>query len=320
MFSLGQQRKQNDPKEEDSSLMSSRMALNDHKAGMQNLDREKINQIIYEASKGSKFFENEKKKDEQVNQRIVEQQKKIATITEYELAAAEKQADIILQNLEQMRNLKRTIVHIDMDAFYAAVETRDNPSLQNKPMAVGSNSMLSTSNYVARRFGVRAAMPGFIAKKLCPQLVIIPPDFKKYTSVSRERPLPGYKSVTFGVSAEDAVQEMRYRIEQRTRLTASAGIAPNTLIAKICSDQNKPNGQFSVPYSREAIEEFMRDLPIRKVCGIGKVTEKMLRALDIITCSHLYKQRGLLHILYSESSFEHFMRVFLGIGSTRVER
>lgn len=434
MFSsaLGQpiKKKTEIPPIKDVALMPSRLGLNDHKAGMQDLDRDKINQIIYEASKGSKYFENEKKKDEQVNQRIAEQQKRISKIPEFEFAMAEQEANMTLEHLEETRDLTRTIVHVDMDAFYAAVETRDNPSLQHKPMAVGSKSMLSTSNYIARRFGVRAAMPGFIGKKLCPQLVIIPPDFKKYTAVSQQvrsilaqydanfcpmsldeayldftnhleirkhlpddkrtvicrtcdnldltyclcdpnlpkqpchdqdngvslqtlesssqtcqknssltkdknslnyrktqnlcsfcrRPIPDYKSQIFGFSAEDAVCEMRCKIEQRTQLTASAGIAPNTLLAKICSDRNKPNGQFCISYSKEAIMEFMRDLPIRKVCGIGKVSEKMLRALDIVTCSHLYKQRGLLYLLYSETSFEHFMRVSLGIGSTHVER
>lgn len=187
---------------------------------------------------------------------------------------------------------------------------RDNPELKEKPIAVGSMSMLSTSNYHARRFGVRAAMPGFIAKKLCPHLTIVPLNFEKYRKVSKEvkeilaeydphfMPMgldEAYLNVTehleerlnwpedkrryflntenttekklfedgtsvmdddsgqrdqslknvvvFGTSAEEAVKEIRFRIEQKTQLTASAGIAPNTMLAKMCSDRNKPNGQ-----------------------------------------------------------------------------
>ncbi|XP_036365843.1 DNA polymerase kappa-like isoform X2 [Octopus sinensis] len=421
--------------EEKAGLLS-RLGLNDNKAGMQNLDREKINQIIYEASKGSKYFENEKKKDKQVDIKIAEQRQKIAHFTAKEMNKAEKEADALLKRLEEKRDLSRTIVHIDMDAFFAAVETRDNPSLLDKPMAVGSNYMLSTSNYIARRFGVRAAMPGFIAKKLCPQLVIVPSNFAQYAAVSKEvkdvlvkydkhfcpvsfdeaylditehlnhrktlpkekrtvicrtcdrldprycscdpnksdcestehenlsfvqdketpsadqlcfqeqdrsnlpliedpslvkgldvkmcplckREVPNYREEVFGVSAEEAVREIRRKIEQRTQLTASAGIAANTLLAKICSDRNKPNGQFSLPHITHVIKDFVTDLPIRKVSGIGKVTEKMLQAIDIVTCSQLYEQRSLLYLLYSEISFNHFMSVALGIGSTHVER
>ncbi|VDM35053.1 unnamed protein product [Hydatigera taeniaeformis] len=95
------------------------------------------------------------------------------------------QADKLLRGYSAERRFDRCIVHIDMDAFYAAVEMRDDPSLRLRPLAVGSQSMLSTSNYLARRFGVRAAMPGFLGIKLCPQLTIVPPDFVKYTEVSR---------------------------------------------------------------------------------------------------------------------------------------
>ncbi|XP_078221456.1 DNA polymerase kappa isoform X3 [Callithrix jacchus] len=310
--------------------------------------------------------------------------------------------------LEQSRNLNNTIVHIDMDAFYAAVEMRDNPELKDKPIAVGSVSMLTTSNYYARRFGVRAAMPGFIAKRLCPQLIIVPPNFDKYRAVSKEvkeiladydpnfmamsldeaflnitkhleerqnwpedkrryfikmgnsvendnpgkevnklsehersiSPLlfeespdlqpPGdeeqnnpqilQNSVVFGTSAEEVVKEIRFRIEQKTTLTASAGIAPNTMLAKVCSDKNKPNGQYQILPNRQAVMDFIKDLPIRKVSGIGKVTEKMLKALGIITCTELYQQRALLSLLFSETSWHYFLHISLGLGSTHLTR
>uniref|UniRef100_A0A3Q1HH60 DNA polymerase kappa n=1 Tax=Anabas testudineus TaxID=64144 RepID=A0A3Q1HH60_ANATE len=375
----------------------SRMALNDNKAGMEGLDRDKINKIIMETSKGSRFYENELKKEQQVNQRIEKMMLQKAQITEQQLKKAQAQVERVALELERSRDLTRVIVHVDMDAFYAAVEMRDCPELKDKPMAVGSMSMLSTSNYHARKFGVRAAMPGFIAKKLCPNLVIVPPNFDKYRAVSDEiREIfadydPHFQPVSldeayldftdhlekrqswpescrthrcrtssteavpevanlspvlfedspssspcllspegvrasggafevFGTSVEEAVREMRFRIEQKTTLTASAGIAPNMMLAKVCSDKNKPNGQYVLPSTREAVMDFVQALPVRKVSGIGKVSEKMLNALGISSCSHLAQQMALLSLLFSETSWHHFMQVSLGLGSTYIPR
>ncbi|KFP35856.1 DNA polymerase kappa, partial [Chlamydotis macqueenii] len=127
-------------------------------------------------------------------------------------------------------------------------------------------------------------------------------------------------SVVFGTSAEEAVKEIRFRIEQKTQLTASAGIAPNTMLAKMCSDRNKPNGQYRIAPERQAVLDFLKDLPIRKVPGIGKVTEKMLKALGIVTCSELYQQRALLSLLFSEASWRNFLDISLGLGSTHLEK
>ncbi|KAM4616048.1 DNA polymerase kappa [Polymixia lowei] len=383
----------------------SRMALNDNKAGMEGLDRAKINKIIMESSKGSRFYENELKKEQQVNQRIERIMLQKDQITEQQLKKAQTEVERMASELERHRNLNRVIVHVDMDAFYAAVEMRDCPELKDKPMAVGSMSMLSTSNYHARKFGVRAGMPGFIAKKLCPNLVIVPTNFDKYRAVSSEireifadydphfQPLSldeayldftdhleqrkswaeslrthrfrtsttgtvqnelpqemvvevedlspllfedspatspcllssGEEGVAgggfevFGTSAEEAVREMRFRVEQKTTLTASAGIAPNMMLAKVCSDKNKPNGQYRLPSNREAVMDFIQNLPVRKVFGIGKVSEKMLGALGISSCAHLGQQMALLSLLFSETSWHHFLRISLGLGSTHIE-
>ncbi|XP_062873695.1 DNA polymerase kappa [Trichomycterus rosablanca] len=376
----------------------SRMALNDNKAGMQGLDKDKINRIILEVSKGSKFYENELKKERQVNQRIENMLRHKAKITEQQKQKAQIEVAKLSFKLEGRRELGRVIVHVDMDAFYAAVEMRDCPDLKEKPMAVGSMSMLSTSNYQARRYGVRAAMPGFIAKKLCLNLVIVPLNFDKYRAVSEQvreifadydphflpmsldeaylditehleqrqhwpesmrtyyfceprtgeevdkpkddagvntdnlspllfddspsasHAVPGAKVEVFGTSSEEAVREMRFRIEQKTSLTASAGIAPNMMLAKVCSDKNKPNGQYRIIPERQAVMAFIQNLPVRKVSGIGKVTEKMLAALDIITCSHLGQRMATLSLLFSETSWHHFLQISLGLGSTRIER
>ncbi|KAM9587990.1 DNA polymerase kappa isoform 6-T17 [Morphnus guianensis] len=316
-----------------------RMGLNDNKAGMQGLDKEKINKIIMEATKGSRFYENELKKDQQVNQRIEKMMQLKEKITTQQLLKAQLQVDKLVIELEQSRNLSSTIVHIDMDAFYAAVEMRDNPELKEKPIAVGSMSML-----------VREILteydPNFMPMGLDEAYLNItehleerlnwPEDKRRFffnterTTEKDNTPLmddhPEQRdqsvanSVVFGTSAEEVVKEIRFRIEQKTQLTASAGIAPNTMLAKMCSDRNKPNGQCRIAPKRQAVLDFLKDLPIRKVPGIGKVTEKMLKALGIVTCSELYQQRALLSLLFSEASWRNFLDISLGLGSTHLEK
>uniref|UniRef100_A0A8C5TVD2 DNA polymerase kappa n=1 Tax=Malurus cyaneus samueli TaxID=2593467 RepID=A0A8C5TVD2_9PASS len=256
-------------------------------------------------------------------------------ITTQQLLKAQLQVDKLVIELEQSRNLSSTIVHIDMDAFYAAVEMRDNPELKEKPIAVGSMSMLSTSNYHARRFGVRAAMPGFIAKRLCPHLTIVPLNFEKYGKVSKEvrEILAEYDPNFMPMGLDEAYLNITEHLEERlnwpedrrkfffnTESTTGIGIAPNTMLAKMCSDRNKPNGQYRISPERQAVLDFLKDLPIRKVPGIGKVTEKMLKALGIVTCSELYQQRALLSLLFSEISWRNFLDISLGLGSTHLEK
>uniref|UniRef100_A0A8C8TYI4 DNA polymerase kappa n=1 Tax=Peromyscus maniculatus bairdii TaxID=230844 RepID=A0A8C8TYI4_PERMB len=333
-----------------------RMGLNDNKAGMEGLDKEKINKIIVDATKGSRFYGNELKKEKQVNQRIDSMMQQKSQITSQQLRKAQLQVDRFAMELERNRNLNNTIVHVDMDAFYAAVEMRDNPELKDKPIAVGSMSMLSTSNYHARRFGVRAAMPGFIAKRLCPQLIIVPPNFDKYRAVSKEvrEILAEYDPNFLAMSLDEAYLNITQHLEERQswpedkrryfnkagnsvktvvvasnlaasnvdllKLAKPMGIAPNTMLAKVCSDKNKPNGQYQILPSRKAVMDFIKDLPIRKVSGIGKVTEKMLMALGIVTCTELYQQRALLSLLFSETSWHYFLHIALGLGSTDLAR
>lgn len=154
------------------------------KAGMDGVDKEKVQRVVYEMSKGSKFFENEERKEALMRQRTEKMREKCGKLSAADISHYQKVAERRITELEARRDLSRTWLHVDMDAFYAAVETLSNPSLKGKPMAVGSTSMLSTANYEARRYGVRAAMPGFIARKLCPELIFVPVDFEKYTYYS----------------------------------------------------------------------------------------------------------------------------------------
>ncbi|XP_062518921.1 DNA polymerase kappa-like [Corticium candelabrum] len=202
-----------------SSCGLSRMELNDQKAGMEGLDKEKINQIILEASKGSKFYENERKKEKQTEERIKSLKERLSKLTDGDKKRTLKEVDKTIEEMEEMRDMSSTIVHVDMDMFYAAVEMRNNPSLRDKPVAVGGNSMLSTSNYIARRYGVRAAMPGFIGKKLCPSLVIVKPNYQEYHRVSRQVQdiIAEYDPKFSAASLDEAYLDLTDYLEERQK-------------------------------------------------------------------------------------------------------
>ena len=212
----------------------------------------------------------------------------------------------------------RKIIHVDMDAFFAAVEMRDNPNLRNVPMAVGGSSdkrgVLSTSNYEARKYGVKSAMATAHAMKLCPQLVLVKPNFKKYSEASEKvfEIFHEYSDLVEGLSLDEAfldvsdssllkgsatliAQEIRQEIFKRTGLTASAGVAPNKLLAKLASDINKPNGIFTVAPGQ--VDSFIAQMPIERIWGIGKVTAKRMHELGIKTCldMQLYNRSELIH-------------------------
>lgn len=195
----------------------------------------------------------------------------------------------------------RKIIHVDMDAFYASVEQRDDPSLRGKPVVVawrGARSVVCAASYEARKFGVRSAMPAVRAERLCPQAVFVPPDFSRYKAVSRQvreiflrhtalvEPLSldeAYLDVTDSLSALPTAtaiaEEIRKQIREETGLTASAGIAPNKFLAKRASDWRKPDGQFVVrPHQ---VEAFLTPLPVARIPGVGKVMQGKLLALGI---------------------------------------
>ena len=201
----------------------------------------------------------------------------------------------------------RAIIHLDMDCFYAAIEVRDRPSLRGKPVGVGGardrRGVLTTCNYEARKFGVRSAMPTFMALQRCPSLIVLPTRFDVYrreAAVIRGI-LHRFTSLIEPLSLDEAyldvtehpgtpaplAQVIRGTIFRKTKLTSSAGIGPNKLIAKIASEINKPNGQFEV--APEQVPEFMEKLPVRKIWGIGEKTERKLEELGVKTCGQLQR-------------------------------
>lgn len=200
----------------------------------------------------------------------------------------------------------RKILHIDMDCFYAAIEERENPELRGKPIGVGGSSrrgVLTTANYEARRFGCRSAMPVFKALEVCPHLVLVPVRFDLYRSVSASiraifgrftdkiEPLSldeAYLDVShLNSSAAAIAREVRAQIFEETKLTASAGIGPNKLLAKIASDWRKPNGQYEI--RADELDAFMHELPVGKLWGIGPKMRAKLATLNIHTCGDLQK-------------------------------
>ncbi len=195
----------------------------------------------------------------------------------------------------------RKIIHIDMDCFYAAIEERDNPALRGRPVGVGGSSrrgVLTTANYEARKFGCRSAMPVFMALEKCPELLIVPTRFDVYKRDSQKireifaRFTPLVEPLSLDEAFLDVSHDpepatiiasrIRQLIREETGLTASAGIASNKLIAKIASDWNKPDGQFTVPPAKA--EDFMMDLPLKKIPGVGGKMADKLAALGVATC------------------------------------
>jgi len=199
----------------------------------------------------------------------------------------------------------RKIVHIDMDAFYASVEQRDDQRLQNRPVVVawrGARSVVCAASYEARRFGIHSAMPALRAERLCPQAVFVAPDFPRYKAVSQQvhaifarytdliEPLSldeAYLDVTDtdAPSATAVAGAIRSLIRAETGLTASAGVAPNKYLAKIASDWRKPNGQFVI--SPRRVEAFLQPLPVARLPGVGKVMQRKLQAIGVTTVGEL---------------------------------
>jgi len=155
------------------------------KSGQDNVDQKKVAEIIYEVSKGSKYFNNESRKDEEQTKRIEKVLKQKAELDKLDLSKWERKADELIARLEMDRDLTQVIVHVDCDAFYASVEELDHPELKGVAFGVG-RGVLTTCNYEARKYGCRSGMAGHIALKLCPKLVLIPTDFAKYTRKAKE--------------------------------------------------------------------------------------------------------------------------------------
>ncbi len=233
----------------------------------------------------------------------------------------------------------RKIIHVDMDAFYASVEQMDNPDLKGKPLAVGGSEVrgvVSAASYEARKFGVRSAISGIQAKKLCPDLIFVRPRFDRYKEISKKirKIFHDYTDLVEPLSLDEAyldvtenkkgnpsatliAQEIRKRIFEEVGLTASAGISVNKFVAKIASDYNKPNGQKTV--NPDEVEAFLEKLDIKKFYGVGKVTAEKMYQLGIFTGYDL-KQKPLEYLEkhFGNSGF-HYYQICRGIHNSAVK-
>jgi DNA polymerase-4 len=233
----------------------------------------------------------------------------------------------------------RKIIHIDMDAYYASVAELDNPELRGKAIAVGGNEVrgvVSAASYEARKFGVKSAMSGFLAKKKCPHIIFVKPNFARYKEISAKireifyeythlvEPLSldeAYLDVTENKkgnpSANNIAREIRGRIFDETGLQASAGISINKFIAKVASDINKPNGQKTV--HPEEVIQFLEELPVNKFYGVGKVTAAKMYNLGIFIGKDLKKKtEGELTNLFGKSGI-HYYNIVRGIHNSTVK-
>ncbi|MBO6605244.1 DNA polymerase IV [Psychroserpens sp.] len=233
----------------------------------------------------------------------------------------------------------RKIIHVDMDAFYASVAQMDNPELKGKPIAVGgggTRGVISAASYEARKFGVKSAMTGRLAIKLCPDLIFVKTDFERYKTISKQvraifhdytdlvEPLSldeAYLDVTENKkgnpSATLIAEEIRNRIQNEIGLTASAGISINKFIAKVASDYNKPNGQKTV--NPEDVVQFLEALDIRKFYGVGKVTAEKMYQLGIFTGKDLKsKSLDYLELNFGKSG-KFYFDVVRGIHRSEVK-
>ena len=247
-------------------------------------------------------------------------------------------ADETADTIEEARAGLRKIIHVDMDAFFASVEQRDDPSLRGKPVAVGGSSgrgVVAAASYEARRFGVRSAMPSSRAKRMCPDLIFCKARFDVYREVSQQiraifhdytplvEPLSldeAYLDVTDDLkgigSATRIAKEIRRRIKEETRLTASAGVSYNKFLAKLASDQNKPDGLCVIQPGQG--EAFVSTLPVRRFHGVGpRGAEKMAR-LGIVTGADLRAKDIAFLRAHFGSMGEYLYRAARGIDMREV--
>ena len=385
------------PSVADTRIISDLVVSAADKAGMDGIDRQAIDAIIMKESGNSLFMQQQKKRDDKVNLRIEALRRKLEMHVEKNKnnngawrRSMERQIDSDMSEYLSARPLRSCKVVVDMDMFYMACELLSRPDITDStPACVGGPSMITTSNYAARRYGVRAAMPGYIGAALVNQLskgrekLIFCPmhmDLYKQKSMLVREVLNDYDPNLTAYSldevymdlapyllcslsneswtheqvskyllakvddnevetngnahdkdtsydeinalsvdscydrlllfssteclsrAEAIVTDMRNRVRTITGgLTCSAGVAPNFMLAKIASDMNKPNGQLLVPSDHESVIRFLHPLPIRKVSGIGRVTEKILRSFDITTVQQLYAERALVRFLFDRN-------------------
>jgi len=309
------------------------------KAGMEGVDLARVKRVVHEASKNSPYFAREARREAELGERLARLRMKAAQLTPAQLAAAQAAADAKTAALLAGRDVGRTWIVADMDQFFLACHARGDPSLLTRPVAVGAaegGGVVSTASYAARAYGVRSAMPGFIALKLCPSLHFVAPDFELYAAAAADvRAVfaafdPRFRAMGLDEAALDvtdwcaaqtppadglaAAAALRAAVRAATGLAVSCGVAPNRLLAKVAADAAKPDGAAAVPRDPAALAAHVAALPVRKVPGVGRVTEATLAALGVGTCGQLYAARGLVFCLFGPATADFLLAASLGCG------
>ena len=308
---------------------------NNTKAGVPERSREQIDEIILQASKGYRFFLHQEKRKQQVIERAAKMKER--TFPQTLLAQATVEVDAFLDSLRKESEPKKSVyVHVDMDAFFAAVEELHRPNLKNVPMAVGNDAMLSTANYAARKYGVSAGMPGFIARKLCPEIVLVDLNYDRYVAASElvqavfKEYDPNFNSFSLDEAslnftdlvqegtAEDIAREMREKVKGATGLTCSAGIGPTRQLAKMASNMNKPDGQFSLFTEVDGdLLGWLRKQPVKRISGVGKVTTALLQeAFGVKTIGDIYEKRAEIWLKMTRKQAEFLVSASCGLAGS----
>ena len=322
-----------------SSQPDENLIYNPSKAGLPT-NFQNISHQIQEVSKGTKYFQFQKERSKIMESQIKGLKKKLNSASKLELDFARLKADAYLTSLESRRNFSNVFLHADLDAFFASVEALIDPSLKGIPFAVGGSikhGVISTSSYEARAFGVRSGMAIFIALNLCPQLKIVECHFDAYIEASNKvksvfaRYDPDFVSfgldeatlnisqlIADGRDMKEIALEIQQSVYKETNLTISIGIATTSQLAKMASDINKPNGICIMPFESQALRDFLAPLKIRKIPGIGGVTERKIQALGVETIGDIIAKRAEICHVFSDL----FIRFLFSsaIGCTNLDK
>ncbi|CAH0045329.1 unnamed protein product [Clonostachys solani] len=322
----------------ESTLFKSFVGVAAIKKGYEGVDRDKIARTVYEAAKVSLYFNHQQKRDQALTEKCNALMERKRLLEESDTTSQLVHADKVVARLKENRDLSQSIVHIDCDAFYASVEQNDRPELKDVPFAVG-DTVVAACNYIARKTGCRAGMVIAVAKKMCPNLTIVKPNHDRYREVMAQicnamhKYDPGYEicgtdeaylNITkycteCDIKPWDVVQTLRKDIRHETGIAVAAGIAANIQLAKISSTFIKPDGQYQLPSEPDIIMAFIKDLPVRKVTGVGYTLDRQLGSIGIATCEDIFSQRQFLRVLFGDRLFEFLLEVYLGCGRTELQ-
>ncbi|KAM3127030.1 hypothetical protein pb186bvf_020874 [Paramecium bursaria] len=304
-----------------------------NKAGVEGASQ--VKKTIDDITKGSEYYKRQEEKQGLYNQKIEQMLQEIERYKKDSNKMIEA-SESIKQKIKSFKiKTDRVWAHFDMDMFYVACELLDKPELADKPVAVGGSQIISTSNYIARKFGVRSAMPTFVAKQLCPDLIVLGLNFDKYKTCSNifigilkqydeQLESMGMDEANLDLTQylkdndisydqiEQLAQRIRQQVFQSTKLTCSCGIGPNKMLAKLASERNKPDGLYIIQQDMEAIEQFMEDLPLRKIPGIGMVTEQILQGLGYNFCKDVKTKPEYLYFVLTSKTFEFILQSCYG--------